>query len=103
MTETTIDPKAIQLFNEEGSITVYDGLLRLRLATPNRAQIGAFAITVGGGTISVQAQANTTLYVWSLNGKRAVALLKQILPQLTGRREEQAIEVLAEAHERGWV
>ena len=98
-----IDTEAVRLFNEEGSITMYDGFLRLRLATPYRAQIGAFAIAVGEGTISERKQANTILYVWSLNGKNAVILVNEMLPYLTGRREEQAVEVLALAHERGWV
>lgn len=98
-----IDTEAVRLFNEEGSITMYDGFLRLRLATPYRAQIGAFAIMIGDGTISEQRQANTTLYVWSLNGKKAAVLLNEMLPSLTGHCEEKAIEVLALAHERGWV
>ena len=101
--ETMIDLKAVQLFNEEGSITMYDGFLRLRLATPYRAQMYGFVEGVNGGTISEQKHANTTLYVWSLNGRKAIELLNQMFPSLTGHREEQAIEVLALAHERGWI
>jgi hypothetical protein len=41
MTET-IDSEAVRLFNEEGSITMHDGFLRLRLATPYRAQMYGF-------------------------------------------------------------
>ncbi len=98
-----MDTEAVKLFNEEGSITNYGGFIRLRLATPYRAQMYGFIDAIGGGKIVEQKQRETTLYVWSMNGKSAIKLLNRMLPALTGHREEQAIEILALAHERGWV
>ena len=50
MTEM-IDAGAIRLFNEEGSITNYGGFIRLRLATPYRAQMYGFIDAIGSGKI----------------------------------------------------
>ena len=81
----------LSLFEDEGSITVHEGRIRCRLATPNHSQINEFSILFGIGKVTKQIQHKTDLYVWGVDGKKAKEFLFRLLPWLSGKRREQAL------------
>ena len=89
-----IDYEMAKFFDEEGSIVVRKGNIRVCMATPDKDQIERFAKVVGYGSITKQSQCSVTLYVWSVYNTQALSFLSKMLPYLTARRKVQAEQVL---------